>query len=78
MIFLPVPFLFITFAFVLLWMAGIEMLAMKWKSMAWPIIIRKTFALRFLLFNWNVGNFKGCSDEDSGGRLPIVYIYTMA
>lgn len=48
------------------------------KSMAWPIIIRKTFALRFLLTLRNLGNFIERSVEDSGGRLPIVYIYTMA
>lgn len=44
------------------------------KSAGWPIIIRKTFARRFLLTFRNVGNFNKRSDEDSGGRLPIVYI----
>lgn len=62
------PILFITFAPVILRMAG-RVLPVD-KSVDWPIIIRKTFARRFLLTFRNVGNFISVQMKTAVGVYP--------
>ena len=54
------------------WLAWSCQLRSPWSGTAFII---EDVCLTSLLTNWNLENFESCSDRDSGGRLPTVYIH---